>query len=205
MTTAIQTARLQQAQIPDAAEVLARAFFDDPLISWWIPDDERRRKSLPWFMSAPTKLGLKSGEVETTSGTIEGAAVWLAPGKTTISPVDMLFAGMMLAPFKIGWTGFQRLMKTMNIVEKAHKQHVPEDHWYLAVLGVDPPRQGQGIGSALMQPVLAKADATHLPAYLETQKEINVSLYRKHGFDVVEEMDLPGGGPHIWYMKRAAR
>ena len=66
-------------------------------------------------------------------------------------------------------------------------------------------KAGQGIGSALMQPALAKADAAHLPAYLETQKEINVKLYQKHGFDVVVETNLPDNGPHVWCMKRPAR
>ena len=71
-------------------------------------------------------------------------------------------------------------------------------------LGVEPDRQGQGIGSALIQPVLGRADAEGLPCYLETTKERNVTFYRRHGFDVVAEGDLPDLGPPFWTMRREA-
>jgi MFS family permease len=51
-------------------------------------------------------------------------------------------------------------------------------HWYLWLLGVDPDRQGQGVGSALLAPILARADAEGLPCALETLTERNVWFYR---------------------------
>jgi len=205
MTTSTQTARLTDAQLSEAGPVLARAFHDDPLMLYWLPDEEHRRKALPWFMGTATKYGHKHGEVETTPGQVEGNAVWLTPGKTHIPIMQMMAIGLYKAPYKLGPSGFMRFMKTLDFMEKLHKEAVPEDHWYLMILGVDPPRQGQGVGSALMQPVLARADAAHQPCYLETNKDINVTLYRKHGFEVVVEDDIPGGGPHYWTMKRPAR
>jgi GNAT superfamily N-acetyltransferase len=205
MTTAIHTARLAEGQIDSAGQVLGRAFFDDPLTSYWIPDAEQRKKSLPWFMTTATKYGHRYGEVETTADAVDGVGLWLRPGETHVPPLRMMRVGMYAAPFKLGLGNFMRFMKSLDIMEKIHKEQVPEDHWYLMLLGVDPPRQGQGVGSAIMQPALAKADAAHLPAYLETQKEINVRLYNKHGFDVVVETDLPDNGPHVWCMKRPAR
>jgi ribosomal protein S18 acetylase RimI-like enzyme len=83
-----------------------------------------------------------------------------------------------------------------------HKRDVPLRHWYLPTLGVDPPRQGQGVGSALIQPVLSRADAEGLLCYLETETAGNVAFYERHGFEVVVEDDLPRGGPHFWTMKR---
>jgi ribosomal protein S18 acetylase RimI-like enzyme len=38
--------------------------------------------------------------------------------------------------------------------------------------------------------------------YLETAKAINVKFYRKHGFEVVREIELASGGPPLWTMKR---
>lgn len=205
MTTATQTTRMTGDQIATSAQVLARAFMDDPLMKYWMPDDTHRSKALPWFMGVATKFGYKRGEVETTAGTVEGNAVWLPPGATHVPPIQMVMAGMYAAPFKLGWSNFMRFLGTVDLFEKLQQESTPEDHWYLMVLGVDPPRQGQGVGSALMQPVLARADAAHLPCYLETQKEINVKLYRKYGFEVVVEDDMPKGGPRYWTMKRPAR
>jgi hypothetical protein len=54
-----------------------------------------------------------------------------------------------------------------------------------------------------MQPVLERADSDNLTCYLETAKEINVTFYQKHGFEVVKEFPLGGkDGPPFWTMLR---
>ena len=73
-------------------------------------------------------------------------------------------------------------------VEKAHPR---ERHLYLAVLGVEPSRQGEGLGSELLPPGLELCDREGIPAYLETAKERNVSFYSRHGFRVTDELRLP--------------
>ncbi len=93
-------------------------------------------------------------------------------------------------------------MASLNYQEPLHKRDVPSRHWYLPTLGVDPLSQGRGVGGALLQPVLARADAEGLFCYLETEKEINVTFYRRHGFEVVVEDDFPNGGIHFWTMRR---
>jgi GNAT superfamily N-acetyltransferase len=75
----------------------------------------------------------------------------------------------------------------------------------LFYLGVTPMRQGQGTGSALLQPVLARADTDQLPCYLETGVARNVPFYERRGFQVVAEGALPRGGPPLWAMVRAPR
>jgi ribosomal protein S18 acetylase RimI-like enzyme len=80
---------------------------------------------------------------------------------------------------------------------------VPGPHFYLSVLGVEPERQGEGIGSSLMQPVLELATSAQLPAYLETATGRNVLLYERAGFAVVEELVIPGTDIHGWLMLRS--
>jgi predicted N-acetyltransferase YhbS len=80
-------------------------------------------------------------------------------------------------------------------------RHPDRPHLYLAVLGVDPGRQGDGVGSALIRPGLELCDREGLPAYLETGKERNLAFYGRHGFRVTEELTLPKGPP-IWLMWR---
>jgi ribosomal protein S18 acetylase RimI-like enzyme len=78
-------------------------------------------------------------------------------------------------------------------------------HFYLSALGVEPKRQGEGVGTALMQPVLARADDERVHAYLETATGRNVLLYERQGFSVVEELTLPGTDVNGWLMRRAPR
>ena len=81
------------------------------------------------------------------------------------------------------------------------RHHLREPHYYLAALGTDPSHQRKGIGSALIQPVLDRCDRESLPAYLESSKRTNIPFYERHGFEVVEELEVPGG-PKLWPMVR---
>jgi ribosomal protein S18 acetylase RimI-like enzyme len=186
----------------DAGAVLARAFQDDPNWSWVLPCESRRAQVLPWFMEALAKYCRKHGEAYTTAGKVKGAALWIPPGKYPLSVAGMMLAGLMLVPFKFGRAAFARLMSSLSYYEQLHKCHVPPRHWYLPTLGVDPSCQGQGIGSALIRPVLGRADSEGLFCYLETEKERNLPFYRMHGFEVAAEDDLPNDGPHFWTMRR---
>ena len=90
-------------------------------------------------------------------------------------------------------------MRLLSTVEGLHPH---EPHWYLASLGTAVDQQGKGVGSALMRPVLADCDREGLPCYLESSKERNVPFYRRHGFEVVQEVPLGEHGPSIWTMWR---
>ena len=57
---------------------------------------------------------------------------------------------------------------------------------------VDPKHQGKGIGSALFRTACSRMDEQRTLAYLETDKLINVRLYRKLGFETVAETELLG-------------
>jgi ribosomal protein S18 acetylase RimI-like enzyme len=202
MTAAAEPVPPAASRTREVGEVLARALHDDPHWVWILPDESRRAQVLPWFMEVCAKYCHKCGEVHTTAGKVEGAALWLPPGKYPPSVVGMILAGMMLVPLKFGRAALGRLMSSANYAMRLHKRDVPRRHWYLSTLGVEPPRQGQGIGSALIQPALVRADAEGLVCYLETEREKNVRFYRRHGFEVVVESDVPNGGPHMWTMKR---
>ena len=81
----------------------------------------------------------------------------------------------------------------------------PMPHWYLAAIDVEPCRQGQGVGGALMQPILARADNAGTHCYLETHRESNVRLYQKHGFVVTRHVAVPGHPVPVWAMLRQPR
>ena len=75
--------------------------------------------------------------------------------------------------------------------------------WYLFLLGVEPRSQRRGIGSALIRPVLERADAEHVACYLETENQRNVAFYRKQGFDLIVNGEEAGTtGVRFWTFSR---
>lgn len=196
-------APIARPRTQEAGEVLARAFDADPLYAYILADAQERRRGLQEMFVALVKYTLLYGVCHATPD-IDGAACWLRPGKTRVTLWRMVRSGMGL------WTAIsrfspearQRFMGVMGYADDVHKRLMERPHWYLWALGVEPARQGQGIGSALLPPVLARADADGLPCYLETQTEPNVCFYERRGFRVLEAGDVPGHGVPFWAMMR---
>ena len=178
--------------------MLHRSFADDPVIRWMLPDDERhRRKGEFGWRSWIEVLYLPKGEVYTTDGCL-GAALWSPPEQWKVPPsVQVRMAPRMLRLF--GVRRLPLLLRGLSLIERKHPQAPP--HYTLGVLGTDPDHQGSGIGSALIQPMLARCDREVLGAYLESSKPQNVPYYERFGFKVTEELHLPDG-PSVWGMWR---
>ncbi len=90
------------------------------------------------------------------------------------------------------------------VFEQMAKYHPSEPHWYLPLIGVDPAHQGKGHGSALMTYALRQCDFDHSSAYLESTNPRNVSLYRRHGFEVPGTIQV-GASPPLVPMLRKPR
>ena len=205
MNTELQIARLTSEDVARAAEVQGRAFFDDPAFMFTLPDAAARRERLPWLMGVGIGYGERYGEVVTTAGDMLGHAVWLPPGETSLAEERMSEFGFDRAAERLGDEALKRFGDFMEHMSAHHDRLMPARHWYLMILGVEPDRQGQGIGSTLIRPALERADADRLPCYLETAKERNLAFYRRHGFEVRHEEPIPGGGPNVWMMVRDPR
>jgi ribosomal protein S18 acetylase RimI-like enzyme len=186
------------ADVPALGRVLARAFLDDPVAMWSCPGERRRGRLNERFFSFRLRQLLGQEQVYTTSDAA-GAALWALPDRWQLRPRDAL--GLLPLVPTLGWR-VRRVLRGLLHIERAHP-HTPP-HFHLAVLGTEPARQGQGIGSALLQPVLRLCDRDHVPAYLESSKEDNIAFYSRHGFRVTDELRLPHGPP-VWPMWRSPR
>jgi ribosomal protein S18 acetylase RimI-like enzyme len=114
----------------------------------------------------------------------------------------MIRSGFLGVPFRIGVGPFAKFAGANDIMDKIHKKRVPEPHWYLMVVGVDPELQNRGVGSALVKEGLTQADQRDCPCYLETSEKRNLAFYERLGFVVLEEATLGKGGPLAWAMRR---
>ena len=192
---------LKSSEINRASEILARAFNEDPMFRYLMPEVEQARvKTLKWFFQMGLRNCQKHNHIYTTSD-LQGVAAWIPPGKSEMNiwqTVSMLFALFR----KFGWRRLGRCWSLFSTLIERENYEMTESYWTLSLLGVAPTHQRQGIGSLLLQPVLEQADREGLPCYLATFTEQAIAFYQKHGFVVLWQGELSGGSPYIWTMKR---
>lgn len=184
------------ADIDRAADMLGRAFSDDPLILHLVRKE--RPKKLPRLFKLLFKMGMPFGACDVTEG-CESAAIWRPPGKWAIPVWQYVTNGPEF--LSLFGTGALSVMATMDQIEKVHPK---EPHWYLQAIGTDPDKQGKGYGGIVMRHQLSQADAQGLPAYLESSKEKNIPIYASFGFEVTREIRVKDG-PVLYAMWRKAR
>jgi GNAT superfamily N-acetyltransferase len=192
--------RATEADVAPMAAQLCRSFFDDPVIGHVFRNEARRNDGMRRYFTTQMRGDyLPFGGCYTTDD-YRGSAIWAPAGKPLLTGLAGVANMVRVLPYVA--SHLASTLQMLNLIESLHPH---EPHWYLATLGTDPEAQGQGIGSALMRPVLDHCDAEGWPAYLESSKERNVPFYSRHGFAVVREVPLPGGGPRIWTMWREPR
>jgi ribosomal protein S18 acetylase RimI-like enzyme len=202
----IETRQARKADIAELSRALGRAFYDDPVSIWIMPDDKVRAAHLSKFFATVARhhhLAGGGAEVACDGPTIGAAALWDPPGRWKQSAREQL---MMLPSFIFGFASrLTTSHKLGALLAQMKQQHPEEPHWYLAVLGSDTVVRGKGYGHALMQSRLDRVDAEHAPAYLESSKYANIAYYQRFGFEVMGEIVLPDEGPTLWPMWRAPR
>lgn len=179
--------RLKERDAERAGELLARAFVDDPVSVYMLPNAEDRRRLLPWHFGGIALYGALFGEAYTTAEPLRGVALWLPPGETEMTPERLETAGMNRGPEVLGADTCRRFMRVMKLLHELHAADMPEEHWYLAGVGVEPALAGRGLGTALLRPVLERADARGDLCYLETSEAANRPFYEKLGFEVLRQ------------------
>jgi GNAT superfamily N-acetyltransferase len=202
----IEIDRMKAQERGAAVVALARAFHDDPLFNFLVPSLRSQVRALPTFMGSLLADGRPFGEVwvARADDAIAGVAVWLPPGAFPrgIGREIAAYLREMPSVHRLG-RRLPAAIRLQALLEGKHHE-VVEPHWYLSLLGTDPTFQRRGVATSLLAPVLARVDEQGLPSYLETQKEANVPWYRRHGFEVVEQIQARGCPP-MWTMWRTPR
>lgn len=186
---------VDQAEAPRAASLQMLAFTADPVMRWMWPDPHAYLSHFPALVAG---FGGRAFENEAAHVTADfrGGTLWLPPG---VAPdgdaLEKLMNDTVAEPARSA---------VFSILEQMSESHPHEPHWHLAFIGVDPAHQGQGIGAALLRYALERIDEQGLHAYLESSNPANISLYKRHGFEVVREIRI-GDSPVVTPMLRVPR
>jgi ribosomal protein S18 acetylase RimI-like enzyme len=194
-TPMLTVAAITRPEVDQAVAVLCLAFSSDPAARWTYPGPHAYVSYFPRFVRAFGGKAIEYDTAHQVSG-FRGAALWLPPG---VHP-DQAALGAIMQESLAG----DRRDEVSGVFDRVGVYHPAEPHWYLPMIGVDPPHQGGGYGSALLRHALMQCDRDHAPAYLESSNPANVPLYERHGFVVLGTIQV-GSSPPIIPMLRAAR
>jgi ribosomal protein S18 acetylase RimI-like enzyme len=188
------------ADLDSVTSDLADAFTDDPAFDWFLRNDAKRTAAFLRFFRFIVRTGAGQGARIERPASGGAAAIWLPFEK--LGPLPFLVE-LQAFPVLLGTTGLSRFGRLVRMREYLDKHHPMERrHAYLWFFGVTHAAQGHGVGSRMLKVATDRLDAEGLPAYLETQNERNVSLYSRHGFQVVHEGRPAPDGPMLWNMWR---
>jgi len=186
-------AEVRPASLDDVdrlAGIAASGFYDDPVLSWVFPDDAIRLDRLRFIFAGLTRDTLPARGVVHLAGDV-CAAFWRDPsfehGRTAR---DRVADSEGDATFPFAPDELERLA---ILGEAMMANHPHEPHWYLNVVSTMPQHQGEGLGAAVLRPVLERCDADGVRAYLESSNPRNLPFYRRHGFVDAGGISLEGG------------
>jgi ribosomal protein S18 acetylase RimI-like enzyme len=174
---------------------IVAAFITDPIarFAWPAPHEHLHGMALCAREMAGPSIEHRAALV---TADFRGAALWLPPD---VHPNGEVFERI----FRETIRG-DRLDDVLGTFEKMGESHPEEPHWYLPMIGVEPNAQGQGLGGDLMRRAVARCDKEGMLAYLESSNPRNISLYRRHGFEVMFEIRI-GAAPVVTPMLRRPR
>ena len=184
-----------EAEVDQAIATLVVAFGTDPVARWMYADPLEYSKHIPRLFQA---LGTSSFEAGAALRTCDGlgAALWLPPG---VHSDDRELEAVVAESI-----ARDRQAEVIAVFERTEHYRPTEPHWYLSLIGVKDAFRNKGYGAALLQHGLGQCDRDHRPAYLWSSNRRNTSLYERHGFEIVDTIQV-GSSPSIFPMVRHPR
>ena len=181
---------IQKNDLDRLARVAADAYRDYPLHNWFTKGRYDAVAS-ELIMQISLKTMTEDAVIYADSEEINGFAVWLPFGFSGSKTMPFLMNGGLKLIFHSGFGIIGRLLTYESYAMNLKKQFTDNYDWYLYNLSIKKDAQGKGIASKLMRPMLKFCDDEQMVAYLETNKETNVGLYKHYGFDLMNEELIP--------------
>jgi GNAT superfamily N-acetyltransferase len=177
------------------ADLLDVAFRTDPVSTWVFPDPEHRAAVHGRFLGVFVDVALAEGRIDYA---VDGsaAALWLRVPAGEPEGEDDTPARMREAADPDN----ERCELVGRLMGEVHP--TAEEHEYLLMIAVAPDRQGEGLGTELIRPVLERCDAEGVAAYLEASSERSCRLYERLGWEFTGTTVRLPGGPLMWPMWR---
>jgi GNAT superfamily N-acetyltransferase len=165
----------------EVAAIMDKGFEADPTLNW--VGTKRDFVTLHHkFVEMCAKPACSRGGVHVFAE-LSGASIWYPPG--------VGLDGAELAKVFSKVDQQDRVVSFFGLLEACEAFTPNTPYWQLELLVVDPDHQGKGRGASLLAYGLQICDDQRTPVYLEFSNPGNLSFYRRHGFELLAEVQLP--------------
>jgi ribosomal protein S18 acetylase RimI-like enzyme len=172
--------RISHDKIPTAAQILAQAFFEDPMLSFIFPNVESRRDALTAFFKVFLADSVKRGEV-IIAPEDKGVIAWY-PSDVQVFDDQFQEVLAQLAEVCTNFNGLEAGERLEQIGSKIEACEPTTARCEVLWIGLLPEARGKGMGSELLSPVFNYADQEKVGCYLVSSTPRNISFYERQGF-----------------------
>lgn len=181
---------VEKKDLARLARLSADAYQDYPLHNW-LTKGKYDPVASELLMLATLNSMSEDAVIYADSEEMNGFAVWLPFGFTGNKTIPFLVGGGLKLVLHSGLGIIGRLLTYDTYAMNLKKKFTDNYDWYLFNLSIKKDAQGKGIASKLMRPMLGFCDDERMVAFLETNKEFNVGIYRHYGFELKSEERIP--------------
>ncbi|KAG9403378.1 hypothetical protein AC1031_006024 [Aphanomyces cochlioides] len=183
---------------------LGHAFLNYPVMKYAFEghsDQDQLDKLIILYRTVTASAMTYGGVVETKDG--NGALLWLSGKYYPLGLWREIQTGALSLPFQLGFRVIHRLAKHDTESQQYTAKHACKSMGWIWVVGIAPEGQGKGHCRYLMEKAIEQMRAQGMTEFwLTTDKEVNVTIYKKLGFEVVAEKIMSGSGIKNWTMRR---
>ncbi len=182
--------KIEEKDLKRCASVAAHAFLDDNS-SKFLLSSKLTLKTLCEYYRVIFNATYKKMHMYAESKNLNGFIIVAPIENTELTTWDFIKAGGLKLLLRCGIGTLCRSFAYEQNCIRIRKKIISTNSWYVFQFGVNPKKQGTGLGSKLMKSVLELLDDKKVSCYLETHKMINVKMYEHFGFLVKSIDKLP--------------
>jgi ribosomal protein S18 acetylase RimI-like enzyme len=185
--------------VQELSGLLARAFEEDPWMSWMFQEPKFRATLAAAWMKVEIQCARNMGSswLSLENGEVVAGSIWAPPGKDLHEGNTFRQLWYLVLGANPG-----RADELLKGLSKIGEMHPKQPHYYLNTVGVEPELVGRGHGGDIIRHTLDHADQQKKPCYLESSSERNIPLYERLGFKIIHGIEMPDG-PTMWGMWRS--
>lgn len=179
--------RLKKSDLEKCAQVASKAFINDET-SKFLLSSKLTQEALYEFYFVLYNAVYEKMYMFADSEDINGFIIFSSMENSEISLLEFIKAGGLKIIFSLGIDLIFRSLEYEKNCINIRKYFVQKNNWHIFQFGVNPEKQGIGLGSKIIKPVLNWFNSKNITCFLETHKDVNVDIYSHFGF-VLKSID----------------